>query len=443
MKRNMIILLIGLLILSNSSFAQGDPTSTEVWDPVPPVVTPVTLSTVPSDAIVLFDGRNLNAWENSKGEDASWDVKDGILTVKAGTGSIQTRRGFADCQLHIEWRTPEIVSGEGQGRGNSGIFFQNRYELQVLDSYQNRTYSNGQAGSIYKQSIPEVNASLKPGEWQTFDVIFTAPRFNMDGTVKTPANITVLQNGVLVQNHFEIKGSTQYIGEPAYEKHPFLQPLTLQDHGSQVSYRNIWIRELNVTNLFNHADFCGWYTCLDSLGKNANPENNFKVENGLIHIKGKYFGYLSTEKSYSNYYLKVVFKWGNTKYAPRENDKRDSGVLYHFPKKEADKVWPTSVEFQVQEGDCGDYWLVGTMADSPNNYEVKWGMKHIFRTENFEKPTGEWNVLEIICNGNQSEHYVNGHLVNTGTNLTVDEGRILLQSEGAEIFYKDVILTPF
>jgi len=442
MNRIVVSFALGLLF-SNFAFSQGDPSMTEVWEPVPQMVTPAIDGKAPSDAIVLFDGSHLDEWISSNGGKPGWEVSNGVLTVKAGAGSIQTKRGFADCQLHIEWRTPEVVSDEGQGRGNSGIFLQNRYELQVLDSYNNRTYSNGQAASVYKQSIPEVNASLKPGEWQTYDVIFTAPRFNVDGTLKTAAYITVLQNGILVQNHFEIKGSTQYIGKASYEKHPFMQPISLQDHGNLVSYRNIWIRELNVKNLFNHNNIQGWYTFLDSLGKDANPENNFLVEDGLLHIKGKYFGYLSTEKTNSNFYLKVIFKWGESKYPPREKDKRDSGILYHFSKKEPDKVWPTSVECQVQESDCGDFWCIGTSVDSPNKVETNWGMKHIIRSENFEKPHGEWNVIEIICNGNQAEHYVNGHLVNTGTNLSVTDGRILLQSEGAEIFYKDVVLIPY
>jgi hypothetical protein len=438
-----ILTLAVLLFLTNKTFSQGDPSLTEVWNPVPQVVTPGANNQPPSDAIVLFNGKNLNNWETADGKTPEWDIKGDVLTVKPGKGSIQTKQGFADCQLHIEWRSPEVVTGEGQGRGNSGIFFQNRYELQVLDSYNNKTYSNGQAGSIYKQSIPEVNVCNKPGEWQTYDVIFTAPRFNNDGSVKTLAYITVFQNGIVIQDHYQIKGSTKYIGPPSYEKHPFMQPLTLQEHGNPVSYRNIWIRELNTLTLFNHRDLNGWYTCLDSLGKDANPENNFKVEDSLIHIKGKYFGYLATVNSYSNYYLKVVFKWGTKKYPPREKDKRDSGILYHLAANEKDKVWPKSVECQVQEGDCGDYWMVETMADSPNQSEIKWNMKHIIRSENFENPSGEWNTIEIICNGNQSEHYVNGHLVNSASNLSVLEGKILLQSEGAEVFYKQVEMIQY
>jgi len=436
-------ILLLLLVFTSEFFAQEDPRSTEVWSPVPQIVTPGKNGTAPSDAVVLFDGKNLNEWTNDKGEAAGWTVHDGIVTVKAGAGSIISKRQFADCQLHVEWKTPSEIKGEGQGRGNSGVFLQNKYELQVLDSYNNPTYSNGQAGSVYKQHIPLVNASRKPGEWQSYDIIFTAPRFNVDSSLKSPAFMTVLHNGVLIQNHIELKGVTRYIGQPKYEKHPFKQPLSLQDHGNPVSYRNIWIRELNTQKLFDGSDTKGWYTYLDTLGKNNDPDKIFKVENGLLCVSGKKFGYLSTEKSYSNYYLKAEFKWGEKKYPPRDKDKRDSGILYNFNENNPDKVWPTSFECQVQEGDCGDYWCVGTTIDSPNKSEIAWGMKHIFRTQNFENPTGEWNTIEIICNGNQSEHYVNGHLVNSGKNGSVSEGRILIQSEGSEVFYRNIEIVSF
>lgn len=222
---------------------QGDPKATEVWEPVPVKITPGTGTSAPSDAIVLFDGKNLNSWESEKGGPAPFLVKDGAMTVTPKKGGIKTKEAFEDFQLHIEWRSPSVIKGEGQGRGNSGIFLQSYYELQVLDSYESKTYSNGQAGSIYKQSIPLVNACKKPGEWQTYDVIWTAPRFNEDGSVKSPARITVLHNGVLVQNNTELKGKTEYIGQPKYVKHGAM-PLALQDHGDLVSYRNIWIRKL-------------------------------------------------------------------------------------------------------------------------------------------------------------------------------------------------------
>jgi hypothetical protein len=201
---------------------------------------------VPSDAIVLFDGKDLAAeWADIKGNEPRWKVEDGAVTVAKGTGNIRTKRVFTDFQLHIEWRTPTEVSGESQGRGNSGIFLQEVYEIQVLDSYQNRTYRNGQAGSIYKQYAPLVNACRKPGEWQTYDIIYNAPIFRADGTFMVPPRVTVIHNGVVVQNCVSLRGPTVYTGIPEYFSKPHGPgPIMLQDHGNPVSYRNIWIREL-------------------------------------------------------------------------------------------------------------------------------------------------------------------------------------------------------
>lgn len=226
-----------------TSFAQQDPKATEVWEPEPAIVTPGTAGSPPSDAIVLFDGKDLSQWIGTDGKAPRWKVEDGAMTVVKGAGDIRTRQTFGNIQLHIEWRAPAVIEGEGQDRGNSGIFFQERYELQVLDSYNNRTYSNGQAGAIYKQSIPLVNASRKPGEWQTFDVVYMAPVFNDDGTLRTPATITVFHNGVLIQNHTRIQGTTEFIGSPKIVPHG-KGSIKLQDHGNPVSYRNIWVREL-------------------------------------------------------------------------------------------------------------------------------------------------------------------------------------------------------
>lgn len=232
---------------SIAAFAQahtGDPKLTELWDPVPAIVQPgKTAQDAPSDAIVLFNGKDFSAWNGNKGP-VEWTLEDNAMTVKRGSGGITTKKGFGDCQLHIEWRTPSVVKGEGQGRGNSGIFLMGRYELQVLDNYNNKTYSNGQVASIYKQLIPLANASRPPGEWQTYDVIFIAPKFNAEGRLQSQARITVIHNGVLVQNNASIWGGTEYIGIAEYKPHAAKEPIMIQDHGDLVSFRNIWIREL-------------------------------------------------------------------------------------------------------------------------------------------------------------------------------------------------------
>ncbi len=242
--RTPIILFAGLLLSTGLFSQEWTPEFTRIWEPVPRIVRPGDGTAPPSDAIVLFDGTNLDQWMNKAGTAVNWKLEDGILTVVPGSGEIRTRQGFGDVQLHIEWRAPAEVSRDGQDRGNSGIFLQSLYEVQVLDCYGNTTYPNGQTGSIYKQHIPLVNACKPPGEWQAYDIIFTAPRFKEDGTLFSPATITVLHNGVLIQNHVTIKGSTVDIGLPKYEAHDLKQPLMLQDHDNPVSYRNIWVREL-------------------------------------------------------------------------------------------------------------------------------------------------------------------------------------------------------
>jgi hypothetical protein len=233
---------------------QGNPADTEVWEPVPKIITPgATDSVPPSDAIVLFDGKNLDQWVSTRDKSpAGWTVADGVVTVNKPAGNIETKRSFTNFQLHLEWRVPEGVTGTGQARGNSGLFLAATgegdagYELQILDSYNNKTYVNGQAGSVYKQYIPLVNAMRKPGEWQTYDVIWTAPVFNDDGSLRTPAFLTAFHNGVLIQNHVELKGETRNIGKPEYKKHG-AAPIKLQAHGDPsppISFRNIWVREL-------------------------------------------------------------------------------------------------------------------------------------------------------------------------------------------------------
>ncbi|MBL0357445.1 MAG: DUF1080 domain-containing protein [Chitinophagaceae bacterium] len=237
------------------SLREVEAAKTEVWAPEPPVITPGNSPQgAPADAIILFDGKNLDQWRSEKDSmmAAGWDVFNGIMTVNKKNAGIVTKKRFTDYQVHLEWRVPENITGKGQGRGNSGIFLANTgagdegYEIQILDNYNNKTYVNGQAGSVYKQTIPLANACKKPGEWQTYDIIWTAPRFNEDGSLKTAAYVTVVHNGVLLQNHTEIKGETVWIGKPFYKAHG-PSPIKLQAHGDPsepLSFRNIWLRPL-------------------------------------------------------------------------------------------------------------------------------------------------------------------------------------------------------
>jgi hypothetical protein len=238
--------------------AAAKPEDTEQWKPVPVKVMPgANGGAAPSDAIVLFDGRNLDEWVMAKdGSPARWRVDSGTLVVDKTTGNIKTKRLFRDYQLHLEWRIPADITGEGQARGNSGLYLASTgtgdqgYEIQILDSWENKTYVNGQAASVYKQSPPLVNASRKPGDWQTYDVVWTAPLFHADGMLETPAYVTVFHNGVLVQNHFRLLGETVYIGKPDYRKYD-RAAIELQAHGdpsAPISFRNIWVRELNERN---------------------------------------------------------------------------------------------------------------------------------------------------------------------------------------------------
>ena len=239
-----IVLLFISCLVGNILAAQTKPEETEVWEPEPKVITGVVGDKPPSDAIILFDGSGFDAWRSTKTKGVvEWNREGEAMVVKAGKGAIETKQSFGDIQLHLEWRAPTVIEGEGQGRGNSGVFLQSRYEVQVLDSYDNRTYSNGQAGSVYKQHIPLVNAMNNPGEWQVYDIIYKAPFFNESGEKVSSGYVTVLHNGVLVQNHVEILGTTEYIGPPKNVAHD-KAPLMLQDHGNPVAFRNIWVREL-------------------------------------------------------------------------------------------------------------------------------------------------------------------------------------------------------
>lgn len=233
--------------IKQANLPSANPTNAEIFEPAPPVVTPAAaLGNAPSDAIVLFDGKNLDEWTGRNNTPAQWTVADGIFTVNKAVGDIETKKKFGSFQLHIEWKIPEGIMQTGQSKGNSGIFLGGKYELQVLDTYnnENKTYVNGMAGSIYREAIPLANPARKAGEWNVYDVAYTAPEFNEDGTVKEPARVTVFFNGVLVQSNYAILGGTSTTVKHVYTKHGEAS-LRLQAHGDKsqpISYRNIWIR---------------------------------------------------------------------------------------------------------------------------------------------------------------------------------------------------------
>ncbi|MEM7659107.1 MAG: DUF1080 domain-containing protein [Bacteroidota bacterium] len=257
------------LLLGGGLFAQGGPVpeDTEVWEPVPEQITPGEGTAPPSDAIVLFDGENLDQWRKPQflrevatiqaieeqfqksfddfaQQPADWTVEDGQIIVKPGSGAIETKMPFGDIQLHIEWLAPTAEDKQGQGYSNSGVFLMGLYEIQVLNSFENPTYVNGQAGSVYKQTPPMVNASRQPGLWQSYDIFFFAPEFDEDGGVAKPAMVTVIHNGVLIQHAVELQGPTAYVGESSYLPHEAERRLRLQDHGDPMRFRNIWVRKL-------------------------------------------------------------------------------------------------------------------------------------------------------------------------------------------------------
>jgi len=248
------VLAVGLIGLA-AAIAQRSPRSAELqkWPihdesrPMPPVVDPGPGGPpvpIPSDAVSLFRGKDLSEWTNDKGEPAGWKVQDGYMEVVKGKGDIRTKRGFGDCQLHVEWAAPAAAAGSGQDRGNSGVFLMSTYEVQVLDSFNNKTYADGMTAAIYGQYPPLVNACRRPGQWQTYDIVFHEPRFAQGGNLLNPARMTVFHNGILVQDNEELTGPTQNKARPPYKAHADKLPLSLQDHGHPLRFRNIWIREL-------------------------------------------------------------------------------------------------------------------------------------------------------------------------------------------------------
>lgn len=246
------IRVLGLMLFSTSlaatnAFCRPEPSETEVWEPVPPKVEPAFVSkTPPKDAIVLFDGSSLEEWQAPDGTTTEWVVVDDDFMEQRGRHDIVSRQRFGDIHLYLEWMVPEDVQGGGQRRGNSGVFLQRRYEIQVLDNWENRTYVNGMAGSVYKQHIPLANPARRPGEWQSYEIFFKAPIFSEDGELMRPARVTVLLNGILVLNNVEVLGTTTWRGKPSYEPHGD-DGIQIQKHGSTsgMRFRNIWVRELN------------------------------------------------------------------------------------------------------------------------------------------------------------------------------------------------------
>ena len=241
--------LIPFFLISTIVFSQDkvDPKDLEVWEPEPKIVEPYKLNGIPSDAIILFDGSDFSKWKSERiDQEVLWSLnEDKSMTINPGTGGIETIEEHGSIQLHIEWKTSEDTSHKNQSRSNSGVFLQNRYEIQILDSYKSPTYVNGQAGSVYKQYIPLVNASRKPGEWQSYDIIFDAPKFDSDGKKIKSGYFTVFHNGVLIHNHVEILGTTENVGPPKNIAHGD-GPISLQNHCcSQVSFKNIWVRKLD------------------------------------------------------------------------------------------------------------------------------------------------------------------------------------------------------
>jgi hypothetical protein len=248
-----LLLIAAFALLAQASLAQS-PMKWKIHDlnrPLPPIVDPGTASTqdaagrAPSDAVVLFDGKDLSHWVGKDGKAAQWKVENGYMEVAPKTGNIATRDSFGDCQLHVEFAEPSPPHGESQERGNSGVFPMGLYEIQVLDSYENKTYADGQASAVYGQYPPLANASRPPAQWQSYDIIFHRPRFGKDGKVLHPARVTILHNGVLVQDNVELTGPTAHGERPPYKAHADKLPLQLQDHENPVRYRNIWIRELH------------------------------------------------------------------------------------------------------------------------------------------------------------------------------------------------------
>ena len=496
-----------LALLAVTALAQDaappHPHLTEYW--TPPLAHVETTGRTPSDAIVLFDGSSLDAWEslNKPGAPAPWDLTaDGAMQIVPQSGGIRSKAAFGDVQLHLEFRTPAKIDGSGQGRGNSGVFFMERYELQILDGYNNPTYINGSVGSVYKQHVPLVNAARPPGTWQVYDIVFIAPRFASDGSLRSPARVTAFLNGVLVQHDVTLSGPTEYRGRPAYSPHAEALPIMLQDHNNTTAFRNIWARPLDLPagpweNLFV-GDLSRWDTWLDrpdaagnhteTIGLNSDPLDVFSivtVDNGpAIRISGQVPGALTTKADYRDYHLTLEYKWGTENPSPRHDAPPESGLRYHAdgPTDGRNSASLLAQEIKIRAGEVGDYRSVGgavadisavrSAPDRPFVYTPGADLKQFGpaippqdqqtsdsrptqcnRISNTAHDDREgWNRLDLYVLGGTSVHVVNGtvvmvlensrRLLDDGTFVPLERGHIQLQSAGAEIYYRDIRLQP-
>ncbi|WP_438989117.1 3-keto-disaccharide hydrolase [Polaribacter sp.] len=413
----------------------------------------------PSDAIMLFDGTNLNQWEKT-----NFFITD-RKTMIAAKGGIKSKQVFGDVQMHIEWRINDTINPNGQKGSNSGLFLMDRYEVQILESFVNTTYADGQAGALYGQFPPLVNASSPQGNWNSYDIIFKAPVYKK-GKVKEKAKITVLHNGVLIQNNQEYEGPTVFKKIASYPKtHPKKASIAIQYHGDPIEFRNIWVREIDerkqkeVKNWVNPFPKDGLgthyvYSAREGLKENKHftiKENSIEV---LYNWQGNAAPYamLTSKKQYSSFNLELEYKWGNRKFAPRLKAKRDAGFLFHVS---GDLTpWPTSLECQIQETDAGDLWVIkgptvtATDKNGTENILNSSGAKNFQYQEkykNYEVPG--WNAVRVEVRGSKSaKFYINGHLVNEIKNFKdakgnpLAKGWISIQAEGAELIYRNIRL---
>lgn len=415
-----------------------------------------TTTAPPSDAIILFDGSNLNAWKTS-----NFKIIDSSYLV-AGAGGLTSKQPFGDMQMHIEWRVNDSLKVNGQKGGNSGIYIMGKYEVQMLESFVNETYADGQAGAVYGQYPPLVNAATPQGNWNSYDIVFKAPVFEK-GKIKEKARLTLLHNGVLVQNNQVYEGPTLHKKVTSYsEVHSEKAPIYIQYHNDPIEFKNIWVREITEqkqlekvvwTNPFPVGELNKTY----STSEKENPEGNklFEVKENSIEVLYNWigqkapFGIITTNKEYGYYNLELEYKWGERKFEPRLEAKRDAGICFHIQGEKI--VWPVSLECQIQEGDTGDLWVIKgpkvTVIEGDGKEKVLDSkIKAYFQNVKYKNYEIEgWNMVKLEVRGSESaKFYVNGHLVNEIKNLfdvngnPLTKGSISLQAEGAEITYRNV-----